>query len=239
MDASCRVTLDCHHFQDVVRDRPPTTGQPFHCPICNLDRRVIVSHETAMELSDEGMHPFESLRALRGASERSISRPTAIPHAGQRIRWAGSRTSGTRRSMVLSIVALILLTDAPAIPQIVDTPTEAIQLRSLMNATRRDYRRPRLRSNQRLARVALSHARKMASQSLLHHNTRLSRRLRTYNWSLLGENVGMGESPSSLHRAFMNSRPHRKNILRRKFRRVGVGAVSSAGRMWVVVVFSD
>jgi hypothetical protein len=31
-------------------------------------------------------------------------------------------------------------------------------------------------------------------------------------WRTLGENVGMGETVSSLHRAFMHSRAHRKNI---------------------------
>jgi uncharacterized protein YkwD len=41
----------------------------------------------------------------------------------------------------------------------------------------------------------------------------------------------------SLHLAFMDSAPHRRNILYRAYKYVGIGVVRSGGRMWVTVLF--
>ncbi|MGH8914206.1 MAG: CAP domain-containing protein [Acidimicrobiia bacterium] len=55
-------------------------------------------------------------------------------------------------------------------------------------------------------------------------------------WERIGENVGRGQSPSSLHSAFMDSPSHRQNILG-DFNYVGVGTGSSDGYLYVTVVF--
>jgi uncharacterized protein YkwD len=56
-------------------------------------------------------------------------------------------------------------------------------------------------------------------------------------WSRVGENVGRGQSPSSLHRAFMDSSGHAANILG-DYNYVGVGTdTSSDGSLYVTVVF--
>ncbi len=59
----------------------------------------------------------------------------------------------------------------------------------------------------------------------------------TSQWSRIGENVGFGPNVAALEQAFMNSAPHRANILG-DYNRVGVGATrDSKGTLWVVVDF--
>ena len=56
-------------------------------------------------------------------------------------------------------------------------------------------------------------------------------------WSALGENVGRGNTVSSLHQAFMDSASHRKNILG-DYNYVGIGTgTNSDGVLYVTVVF--
>ena len=115
---------------------------------------------------------------------------------------------------------------------------EGRAMRRLINRARVVRGKPRLKLSDRLTTVAQRHSKKMAAESRLHHNSNLAKELSSMSWSILGENVGVGASVRSLHRAFMNSRPHRKNNLRRSFRKVGVGTVFQDGRLWVTVVFS-
>jgi peptidoglycan hydrolase-like protein with peptidoglycan-binding domain len=53
----------------------------------------------------------------------------------------------------------------------------------------------------------------------------------------VGENVGYGPDALTVHAAFMNSAPHRANILDRDYTEVGIGAVTVNGRVWVAEVF--
>ncbi len=59
----------------------------------------------------------------------------------------------------------------------------------------------------------------------------------TVQWSVLGENVGVGPSVASLHNALIHSKGHLRNILDPRFNRIGVGVVKQGGRMWVVQEF--
>jgi uncharacterized protein YkwD len=88
-----------------------------------------------------------------------------------------------------------------------------------------------------LARKAERHSRAMAENGYIYHTRCLSCVFDDYNWSVGGENVGVGASMKSLHEAFMDSAPHRRNILYRDYRYVGIGAVRSGGRLWVTVLF--
>ncbi|HVM11080.1 MAG TPA: CAP domain-containing protein [Actinomycetota bacterium] len=110
-------------------------------------------------------------------------------------------------------------------------------MRRLINGERAPRGLVRLRAHSALNKVAQSHTREMASANRLYHNGSLAHDLRHVNWSILGENVGVGSTLYSLHRAFMNSSGHRANILNRRFRRVGIGVVRARGRTWVTVVF--
>jgi uncharacterized protein YkwD len=90
-----------------------------------------------------------------------------------------------------------------------------------------------------LSRVAKLHTKEMANADDLFHSTstQLTRRV-TGGWTLLGENVGVGSSVSSLHSAFMNSPLHKANMMNANFKHVGVGTITKGDRMWVTVIFS-
>ena len=98
---------------------------------------------------------------------------------------------------------------------------------------RHDIRR--LKLDPELSKVAMKQTKTMIRKRLLHHTPNLGRRVT--NWTMLGENVGYGGTVGSLHTTFMRSAPHKKNILTRKFRYVGVGTKKAHGHLWVTVVF--
>ena len=110
--------------------------------------------------------------------------------------------------------------------------------RSLMNAERVERGRGTLKMGDYLVRVARQHSRRMAASGGIYHNSHLADDLRPIQWSIAGENVGVGNTVETLHDAFMDSAPHRENILRRSFERVGVGVVTADGRIWVTFVFA-
>ncbi len=107
----------------------------------------------------------------------------------------------------------------------------------LVNRERRGRGLVALRANRRLALAARRHASDMVRYSYFAHNSRsgvrfTSRIVRTgyargaANWRV-GENLawgaGGGSTPRSIVRGWMNSPPHRANILNRRFRDLGMG----------------
>lgn len=89
-----------------------------------------------------------------------------------------------------------------------------------------------------LSKSARKHTREMVDRNLLYHTTSTDLRRRVSGWVSLGENVGVGGTVDSLHRAFMNSPGHRHNILYPSFAHVGIGVIQR-DRMWVTVLFSS
>jgi uncharacterized protein YkwD len=90
-----------------------------------------------------------------------------------------------------------------------------------------------------LAQAALSHSKEMVSESYFEHTSPaglsfISRIQRTgymrgvRSW-MVGENLVWGtenlSTPQSLVTAWMNSPPHRENLLRARFREIGIAAV--------------
>ncbi len=87
-----------------------------------------------------------------------------------------------------------------------------------------------------LSSIAQQHAAAMARNQSLYHNSSLGSDVCC--WSSIGENVGEGQSESQIESAFMNSAPHRENILSSSFTQIGVGtATDSHGTIWVDEVF--
>jgi uncharacterized protein YkwD len=67
-----------------------------------------------------------------------------------------------------------------------------------------------------------------ARKDTLYHNPNLVSGVQThgsYDWRAVAENVGRGWSADSLFTAYMNSPPHRANILDRSMRYLGIGWV--------------
>lgn len=75
----------------------------------------------------------------------------------------------------------------------------------------------------------------MAQQGRITHNPDFSTQIT--GWSRVSENVGVGPSVESIHGALMDSEGHRRNILDGRVMDVGVGVVTSGGRVWVTQNF--
>lgn len=57
-------------------------------------------------------------------------------------------------------------------------------------------------------------------------------------FSLIAENVAEGPSPLGLHNQWMNSPPHRANLLDRELNTIGIAVVQSGGLLFAVQDFS-
>ncbi len=108
-----------------------------------------------------------------------------------------------------------------------------------MNQERIRRGQTRLRLDPELSKAARRHTREMVQADLLHHTTSTVLRRRVRNWLILGENVGVGATVASLHKAFMASPGHRENVLYSKFRFVGIGTRQKLARLWVTVIFES
>lgn len=106
-----------------------------------------------------------------------------------------------------------------------------------MNRARTTRLISKMRRDPELSKVARVHTRDMARAGTIFHQSSTQLGGRVVGWSLLGENVGVGATSKSLHKAFMNSPAHRENILRDTFNYVGVGTKRRDGRLYVTVVF--
>ncbi len=113
----------------------------------------------------------------------------------------------------------------------------AERLLALTNAVRVDHDRRALALDARLSRYAKRHSRAMAEAGELFHSRDLRAVLDGLEWSVGGENVGVGSSLTDLQGAFLASKPHRRNILRRAYDHAAIGIVRSDGRLWVTVIF--
>ena len=108
---------------------------------------------------------------------------------------------------------------------------------SLTNDDRAQHDKAALRLNAVLSRYATHHSRQMATKGHLFHTADLDSKLKGLDWSIGGENVGVGSTLDGLEGAFMRSTPHRRNILRTAFDHAAVGVIHSNGSFWVTVIF--
>jgi uncharacterized protein YkwD len=147
-----------------------------------------------------------------------------------------SRPAASTESVAVTSGAAV--TEAATVTRYTTTASTPVRtMRTLINETRTLYKRIGLRLNSRLSLVAQRHSARMAKLNRLHHNPNLVKDVGDMPWKILGENVGVGSTVNTLHKAFMNSPSHRANILRSAYRLVGIGVLSSGGRTWVTVVF--
>lgn len=134
---------------------------------------------------------------------------------------------------------------AGAHPRAVSTAVIRNATLCLLNAERRKRGLRPLRHNRRLATAASRHARDMVRHKYFSHRSRsgatfVDRILRTRyvrsrrgHW-VLGENLAWGSgryaTPASIVRSWMRSPGHRRNILDRRFREIGIALVRRAPR---------
>lgn len=107
----------------------------------------------------------------------------------------------------------------------------------LINRNRRQRGRPRLTVNRQLEAEGGSFASEMVDEQFFSHvspegnglteRSRASGYLTGYGLWALGENIGWGAgtlgTPNALMKAFMASPSHRRSILNRRYRNMGVG----------------
>ena len=148
-----------------------------------------------------------------------------------------SRTGAAARSLAL-VVALLVSIFVP-LHATAGEMTRRERVHVLTNEVREDHDRQRLGFVDRLARYAKRHSRAMADRGYLFHSdgSALQKVLAAYDWSIGGENVGVGSDVESIQNAFMRSKPHRKNILRSGYDHMAVGIVRQDNRLWVTVIF--
>jgi uncharacterized protein YkwD len=116
-------------------------------------------------------------------------------------------------------------------------PSVRTALRCLVNTERQRHGLPTLHSSARLNAAADAHSADMVARGYFAHVTpegrSVTERVRATgylggsdDWAL-GEDIGWGtgsaSTPAAIFRAFMNSPPHRRVILTREFRQIGVG----------------
>lgn len=120
----------------------------------------------------------------------------------------------------------------------------------LTNSARASHGLGRLAVDTRLASIARSRSRDMAERSYFSHNIPptgitvldvIRRDGISYSWA--GENIGWNTNAASsatqaIEQAFLNSAPHRANVLRPQYNAIGVGAYRAAnGRNYFTVLF--
>jgi uncharacterized protein YkwD len=111
-----------------------------------------------------------------------------------------------------------------------DGPEMQQSVLSLVNAARRDAGCPALSVDRRLVEAARGHAEDMASNGYFAHESpwgegagdRVSDT--GYDWKRYAENIARGQdSPYEVVNGWLNSPPHRENILDCRLAEVGVG----------------
>lgn len=114
-----------------------------------------------------------------------------------------------------------------------------------LNESRRQHGRAPLQVDPRLTRAARAHSERMADENKLAHvlsgEQSVAQRLAATGLSFnrSGENVGYNSDFNGLHAGWMNSRPHRENILDPRFTLVGIGvARDEDGIYWATQDFA-
>jgi hypothetical protein len=139
------------------------------------------------------------------------------------------------RWRILGLAAAIAATTLTPGAVALASPGQEAEFFSLMNSARASAGLAPLASDSALTAYARSHTATMIASGTIFHSSGLGSI--TTGWTRMGENVGMGPSPSIIHQAFMASPGHRANILG-DYNYAGIGADTAPdGTIFVTVVF--
>jgi uncharacterized protein YkwD len=162
-----------------------------------------------------------------------------------------------RTAQRLAVSSLLVLTAAVAAPSVAgaascsgadSSPAELGQTATvditlcLLNEERASRGLDALRADSKLRRAADGHAGDMVAKHYFNHDSKSGAtfvtRIKRTGWTrsrrswTVGENIGYGSgsyaTPRSMVKGWMDSSGHRKNILARQFRMIGIGVANGA-----------
>ena len=150
-----------------------------------------------------------------------------------------------RIALAAAVLAAALLTSPAASGAIKLTSSESALLRAV-NATRVQHGLAPLRIDGSLTHAARYYSRRLLAIDRLEHGD-FAGRLRGFDvrGAVLAENLAWGTGSyaraEAIVRAWLNSPPHRRNLLGKAFKRIGLGAARGnfAGWNGAVVVTAD
>lgn len=149
-----------------------------------------------------------------------------------------------RRLVLVPILLLVaglappLLAPAPASAASTDVAGLEAEVVRLVNDARREHDLPALDVTVQQQRKAREHSAVMAERDELHHAPDLADDVFPGDaWLGMAENVVRRMAPETAHRAFMDSPPHRANILDEDWTHVGVGIAVDGDDLWVTQRF--
>jgi uncharacterized protein YkwD len=108
---------------------------------------------------------------------------------------------------------------------------------SFVNHFRRHAGRKPLKNAPALTKLAWNHSLHMARSRRLFHTRSLSIRMRAWHPRVYGENVGVGPSIWRVFKMWTKSKPHRANLLDRRFTHAGVGVIHTHNAYWMTMIF--
>jgi hypothetical protein len=121
----------------------------------------------------------------------------------------------------------------------------AQEIFSLTNQDRQDHGLPALRWDTALSLAAMSHADRMVRERSLSHRypgeAELVERAAAagVHFRAIAENIAMGPNPEGIEHQWMNSIPHRSNILDPKMDAIGVAVEERGGYLYAVEDFAQ
>lgn len=126
-------------------------------------------------------------------------------------------------ALLLSMLAIGLVV-APASPASAAPADDESAFVRKINQLRASKGLGPLRVDGELTGIGRRWAAKMASAGQISHNKNFPNEV-SQDWAKLGENVGVGSNVDELHRAFVNSPAHYRNLVDGDFTHIGVGVV--------------
>ncbi len=154
------------------------------------------------------------------------------------------------RASLLYIFALALLPIPLALPAHAQQderqaqPAKSEQLFALANETRSQAGLHRLQWDSALAEAAMKHCMRMATGGAISHRypgeLDLSQRAAEAgaHFGLIEENIAVGPYPATIHQQWMDSPPHRANLLSPDIDRIGIAVVASRGVLFAVADYA-
>ncbi|MEA2974067.1 MAG: hypothetical protein QOG82_2525 [Actinomycetota bacterium] len=143
-----------------------------------------------------------------------------------------SLPSPWRAAAAVLVTTLFLALAAPARA---DSASDEARVLSLIQQARTSAGAPALWVDASLASSARDWAAKMAREGTLSHDDGVGSRVTALKVS---ENVGMGQTIDIVHQTFLNSAPHRSNMVDAGVNAVGVGIVWANGTAYIVQDFA-